>query len=901
MNKKYKIAIMGETKVGKTVFLASYFYQAFSGRVKYPVIIKNQKTDDEIRRIINRLFSEHKKVEGTQERIDFSFSIDSLGMDIELFDLEGGFTSNRDNWDIHEVSDDLASADGLMLFISGYDVMNDHLGSIRISSFMTDAISRVREHKEGNIKGRSDVPIWCIFTKCDKIPDIPVEMLEEKMSSLLQAAKKEHKFGNMLTEKVYKKGSYVKSYATQAMGKWQDDNTPPLDYKPVNVVEPMEELFETMTTSRSSYFKKLGMVLTFGVTALLMAGGVFLFWRDYSEWQNFSHEIMNASDNRNYDLAISALNNYTEPYSLLPQFIRINRSNNLKELRNKVYTDYERIAYAPLDSALSKINYNILPDVDEVFIETSENVHKYLSVSYFAEINPEHYERIHNSAWYFSAGQLLNPSIQNASPDDQIQIIIRCLNYEAPASWKDRIQNRVETLLRHWCDTIPANAAPSDYNRYINQANALLYHPNLSIELSDYINNQLSTWHREMDESWRQLGEKWVKEAYDLPPEDGVRVLAGHMSDRLNPTVEKMLKEAESNLYNNIANRALADYADDIEALRALLGKFPAMTDDAQEKIQAQVAVLVGIKQEQTINDIRSAKSIVDLAAIARSLGGEAKIGEIAKTIESVLQNLIDKEFNKIDTQVRYMVIHNSFAEAKQYLTDESNALKRDIRRLANEDSSSVYIKGLDAKITELMDEFMKYHLNFCKQSFTSRKNTKSKREIAACINDLNEFITLWTGSRSSEQWNEVRRVIDFLETIQGGIKGNLIIVEGNFEAAVESWLSNAAGSWYTFDTNPDMQIKVTINQTTYSSKVIDDRKQPVFNFTIPITWSVEMETIEFKGIDVDIISDNDIFTQQVDPSGFKGYERLTGRLQDSGNSLVIRFEPMIGIPKCPW
>ena len=899
MNKKYKIAVIGETKVGKTVFFASYFYQVRSGKGKYPVIIKNQASDDSITNIINRLFNEHKTVGGTEERIDYSFSIDSLGMDIELFDIQGSFTSNRDNWDISEVSDDLASADGLILFISGYDVMTNRLDSLRIGSLMIDAISKVREHKEGNIKGRSDVPICFIFTKCDKIPDVSVDMLEENISATLQAAKQEHKFGNIFTEKFYKKGSYVKSYATQSMGKWQDDETPPLDYEPVNVLEPMEELFQTMAASRASYSKKLATVLTTGLALVLLAGGGFLFWMDYSEWQNFSHKVINASNNRNYEQAISDIDNYTEPSSLAPQFIRINRRDRLRKLRRDVYTDYEITLFAPLDSALSKIDYEKFPDVDEVFLENNRNVMRYLAVPYFAEINPEHYDRVREVTGYFAVGLLMNP-YQNSSPDDEIQLIIRSLNYEVPKeSWKDKIQNNIDTLLRHWCETIPADAEPSVYQHYIDQAGALLNHPKLSLELAEYISNRINTWHREMDESWRQLGEKWVKEAYDVSPEDGVRFLAEHMANRLNPTAEKMLKDAEVNLYNNIVNQALSEYADDIDALQALLNKFPAMTDEARERIYAQKAVLVGLQQENVINDIRSSKSIADLAGMARTLGGEAKIGEISKTIENTLQSLIDREFDKIDSQVRDMINNNSFAEAQQFIIDRSNAIKRDIRRFANSDSN---INGLDAKVIELTDELMKHHLSFCKQSFTSRKTTKSKRDIVACINDLKEFITLWSASHSSEQWNEVRMVINFLETIQGGIKGNLLIVEGNFEAAVKSLIKNAAGSWYTFDTNPDMQIKVTVNTNLYSSPVINDKKQPVFNFAIPITWSVEMGTIEFEGIDVDFFSDNEgILTQKIDPSGFKGYERLTGTLQDSGNSLVIRFEPEVGIPKCPW
>ncbi len=77
-------------------------------------------------------------------------------------------------------------------------------------------------------------PIWIIFTKCDKLSEgVTAQMLEEKIPQLFNAAISNN------TSKIYKKGLNVKSYASQAMGKWQDDTMPPFDYKPINVLEPI--------------------------------------------------------------------------------------------------------------------------------------------------------------------------------------------------------------------------------------------------------------------------------------------------------------------------------------------------------------------------------------------------------------------------------------------------------------------------------------------------------------------------------------------------------------------------------------------------------------------------------------------------------------------------------------
>ena len=83
---KYKIAIMGATGIGKTVFLGSYFNMVFNvavegGQQRRPISVKQQKSVDRIAEIIATLFERRKAVQGTAERTDFSFCVDSLNMD----------------------------------------------------------------------------------------------------------------------------------------------------------------------------------------------------------------------------------------------------------------------------------------------------------------------------------------------------------------------------------------------------------------------------------------------------------------------------------------------------------------------------------------------------------------------------------------------------------------------------------------------------------------------------------------------------------------------------------------------------------------------------------------------------------------------------------------------------
>ena len=99
MSKKYKLALMGAHGVGKTVFLGSYFYittQRGEGNVSVSII--KQHSVDVIGKIISKIFQEHSVVEGTVERIDLSFDVPKLGMDVEFFDVPGGHTQDMDQW-----------------------------------------------------------------------------------------------------------------------------------------------------------------------------------------------------------------------------------------------------------------------------------------------------------------------------------------------------------------------------------------------------------------------------------------------------------------------------------------------------------------------------------------------------------------------------------------------------------------------------------------------------------------------------------------------------------------------------------------------------------------------------------------------------------------------------------
>ena len=183
----------------------------------------------------------------------------------------------------------------------------------------------------------------------------------------------------------------------------------------------------------------------------------------------------------------------------------------------------------------------------------------------------------------------------------------------------------------------------------------------------------------------------------------------------------------------------------------------------------------------------------------------------------------------------------------------------------------------------------MSAHYQYCKSYFTSRRHTTSTRDVSACLNEARKFLITWPESLQTREGGEVKQAADFLEAIQGGIPGQLIVSEGYFKG-IDSWSDT-----------PDMKIEIAIGSDTWETNIINDSVTPHFDARLNVRWMVNMQTITFKGIEVDVMNNDQVFTAHVYPTGMKGFEKLTQTLYDNGCSLSIRFNPSSNIPNCPW
>ena len=886
---------MGESNVGKTVFFGSYFHQITDlSRGKYPVAIKSQSSDDKITEIITQLFDKKQVVAGTDVRVDFSFSVDSLGMDIELADLPGGFTTNRNYWDDEEVRKDLQNADGALFFISAYDVINNPSEALKVNRAFADAISEIRKHTQGDVKGRSDVPIWFIFTKGDTVPEVPVDELASNVPSLLDAAKKQQIRGNWFARSIYKKGGYVRSYKSQSLGTWINSTTLPENFEPVNVVEPIEEMFEAMLDSRGTYNKMFMKIVVAGVVVITV--GVFSasYWLDSVYWKSIEDRVKRARESNDYAAAIKLLDEFSSPFTsvILPGFIRAGGNKNA--LRDETYREYEAELYAPIAAEIEKINESTLPELDAAFQDTLKRVETYLDTSHFASVNPEHYARVRGSAWYFEAARLFNtdPTKEEISPDEEFEIILRCLNYEAPENWKNRIQSRIDNLLHHWGRTSPTEGSPDSLEPYIDRAGQLINHPNISAEVAEYLTGRIQSWQDEKVARWNKVAEDWVNEANSVTPDEGLRMLSSHLAERITPEVKVTLETAQVSLYGTIADKALREYADDMDELRRVLNKYPSMPSASKEKISSRINFLWEQHIEERIKSIGSSKTIGSLAKLVSELGEEMKQAEIKQAVSSTLSNLVDARMQDIEAEAGTMLRENNFSDGKQYIRSAIQKLQQEIQGTVDYSTASSHVSKVKALEQELLNSLMNANVEYCRSAYNSRKNTRSERDVTVCLNTMNEFIQLWPEAMRTREGSEIRRVSEFLGAIQGGVQGRLHIVSGNFPEGT------GEGS------TPDMQITIGIGSKIWSTKIIDDKVDPIFNEWISIKWDVGMSPVSFIGTDIDIADDDICFRVTVEPGGFKGYEALSQTFRARGglnNTLTVKFEPDKNIPSCPW
>ena len=839
----YKIAIMGATGVGKTIFLGSYFYlAAIEATAKYTIEPSSQIVAKRMKDLSVKLVKDKIIEMGTSVRVNFSFSVASLNnMNVELYDIPGGHAQDMDDWAREKILPDLLRADGALFFISGEDLVNNPDKTWEDTMVYQKAISLLRQNVDKSYGGRADIPIYFIITKGDTIPDVSLDDLKKRIHALIKRASASPEEAGVIEKMFFKKGKNVKIYKTEAMGKWPSATTIPPDYQPVNVAEPMDDLLRTMYDARKGniktrrWLKSIAACIAFGA---LLAG---VYNWDHSNWRKAQDNIRAALRKADYPTAQKIIENFKSPtvFSILyPKFLRADSKIN------QGYAMYEETLYALIQSDIAAINEDILPTVNQDFMEAVERINNYLAVKNFAAVAPAHYERVKSKKWYFDMAILFNFNVSQAvqSPDEFMNLISRCLEQETPEAWKPRINSKIESLIQAWGQAVPSNTTPDILQSYISAAESLLNNQSLSDRARNELDLYKKNWEATLDEHYIALVKQWLSE------------------------------------YRQYT---------DISQLQALMKSNPDMTPAARKLLADGINELDRVRIDKIAGSLAKSRSIEELSRETRKLGTDANNDVIKSVVNSTTQDLTKEELSKIRETASGYLRDGRFAEGRKTVLNSINLLRNSIRggTLSQKDYDTI-AGGVDNFEKSLLGEIHDAHLNACRQTFNKYKNSLKNNDITACINELNDFIRTWT---DSSELATVQKVLDFLNTIQNGIHGTLIIVGGDFSDA-DSWSDT-----------PDVFVEVyQNNQLLLRTEVETDKIRPAFKESIAYTWKINDSPLTFAAYEKDVTSNELLLWQQVNLSGFFGYENLSQVLKKSnGCALQIKFDA--NVPSCPW
>ena len=469
-----------------------------------------------------------------------------------------------------------------------------------------------------------------------------------------------------------------------------------------------------------------------------------------------------------------------------------------------------------------------------------------------------------------------------------MNVILTCLEQNTPKAWEKDVNSKIEGLIRAWGNSLPLDVEAAKLESYIHMAESLIDNPKLSDKIKEFLIAQEKIWRESQNDNLKKIADEWIFEAGNNI-ETAIPILEQRLTENPSQVTAERLKKTLANYYNELVQQWLNEYNQDtdISRLKYLMNFYQDMPESAREKLSEGINELEKIRLDKLAGNIAKINSIKDFPDELEKLGANSDSEAMKDVIVSTMQGLMKNELDEIRKNILGYLKDGRFSDGKGDLINSCNSLRKDLRPLA---SSNDEVKTMMLPVDEfektLTAEIQNAHLNYCRQEFNRSKNTRSISEISECVENLNEFLRLWPNSNDTET---VKDVLKFLSTIQNGVQGNIQIVQGNF-TKMKTW-----------NDTPDIYVTVTQSgKQLFKSRVFNDTVRPVFGDSISYTWKVNNPPLVFAAYDKDIGSDKQLLSQQINVSGFFGYENLNATLtRYEGCSLQIKFSG--SIPKCAW
>ncbi len=958
--KKFKLAIMGATHVGKTVFLASYFHLVELGKGKYAISPKPVAVA-EISRITKTLFEEGRVVSGTVERKDLSFSVGrNLNIDVELHDIPGGFSTDAASWEKEttRIADDLSSADGALFFISAEDVYKGNGRTTEETNAFTASIDLLRQRNKNDGRQRADIPIFVIFTKCDAIPsDVTKEDLLERIVGLMRNIRDTRKGDSLFDSSFFfSKGRNVATYKSIAMGKWKDSETPPSSdsYEPENVLEPMEDMFERMVSAGKKrdrlYFKLAvaALILVWSATIAVSAG------IDNQRWRSAVDSAERYISVYQYEDAIKALDSFKSrllpPTIILPPFLRA--GDDADSIIGTYYKQYEAYLFKELQPALQAVDMTQKPQGNLEFIkESARKTEEYLNHGDFFEIAPSNYRQVKEADYYYVTALTLVTTAEeiesSVDPLTLYALISKQLGVlvSVPEEWRDSVMNKIDAALRGWVRSLPQNPEISLVSRYIDDAEVLMQNQLLPVELRNLLAMSIEKWSAQIKDIWASNVTVWIKEAAQEPDaESGIVFLKSKRGEAGIPEKEQAridvaVKDLTTKLVRawSVQAQNLDDAEKGILLIKEKIGNvlvsgeerrnLEQVIDDLYAKFIAQlnhsnmpIEVLrdrlaahpdMPAKYRDTVEKKISLLISESVASTTTMLNKVSSIKELEHFVPKFVARL--KELPEGASE-----LNNSFASVfKRMLMNELDLIDRRFGA-----------RAADRDFAVAFDEVQKGYVNIGRtidgfEAMTDSLQLGKRRE---------EVAKRWRESLSSlEEAEFLYCKASFDKVKHSSSSGSINTLMGNLDAFINRWpastknsevsmvrdfvktVSNGIparitivegyfpedGRW--LEKNPDTHAEIFIDGSSQGvTDTKNDTKRPQFNAGCEFVWKVNSQ-IQIKVFEDDVFEDHLFFDRTVYATGLFGYERLTAELSSGGNKLHIRFDPKGTIPPSPW
>lgn len=897
--KKYRIAIMGASGAGKTVFLSSYFNLVTNLGQGKPVSLNTPEASGEVGRIIRTLFKQQVPVKEKAKKDLIAYSVIPLDMDVSFIDVPEGGSKKRRDWQDHKFLPELKSADGVLFFLPADDLMKNPERILRENGTFQEALSFLLENHSSRWSGGRKIPVVFLFTRGDTVPDVSVEQLTEKMIEVLG---KDRQKSSALSAFLSGSGGDLKAFRVISIGKWPDQKTLPKEYEPQNVIKPMEELYKMMSSQEHERKKIRSAVIA--TAALLVVSTAVTWGMDHYRWSGTKSEARKLVAASQYADALKVVDShgkgyiFPDPIPLVPSVLR--GGADKESFRSGILKAYEQAQFTSLQPLIEKIDTSRMPDVKSAeYLDASEKVEEYLANPDFRKINQANFDKIYSLRWYFEAGQALHGktagSADGASDSGEaLNLVESWLGFlpKLPEQWKSEGARKAGELFAFWADMLSPDAGIESVEDFLASAQKLSGNPNATDELKKSIAERETAWKQMIADKWTDRGAKWVQEASALSPEEGIgKILTILKREDLPENIGKTLSSALNGQYIRLAETLAGDPAADIETLKGVFGRYPDMPEGARKTLSDRILALAKNEASKIAAGIEAASSLEALGARLPDLklpwtDYPAGKDDVAASFKKTFSRLVASEWEKIAEKGSALAEKKDFAGAKELFASSVEALTARLEKTG----LGAFGNGAVAEAAEFqgkkIDELRRSHFSVCKAAFEGLKSSNNKEEILPVAQMLKAFAALWP---DSEEAAEAEKASLLLDAVHNGAKAVLTIVSGDF-SAVDSLLDT-----------PDMKILLKKDgKTVLETKTVDNEVRPSFGEKHEFTWDIgsrfTLVGMETGGI---LGSDKEVFNVSVDAGGILGYKKLTGTLKNNGNSITVKLD--IELPDSPW